>query len=439
MKRLLKKGFLLSTCKGFETLLGLSFALLMVRNFGAGPQTDALFGATVLAVGIFHMIPTMMSQVIIPTLVMDDCNQEERRHFLGSICCISALVGLFFFGLSLLMPWVILAVSAPGLQAAEAYPLATRYSVALAPVYPCTMLFGLLQGILHAERRFFEVEAGQLIWKAAPVIAIFFTGQYGLLIVACGYSIGAAIRLGVVLWAFGWTRLAEISPCLPRRKHFPARSFRLLRTEGLIVVLDWTTELVIRALASLLPVGGLSLFNYAERFCRSLPGSVLRGFGVVLLPDLAKLTARRGPEEKKLIVQACIFSVVAGVFAGIALYIAAPFVVMLFSQYSPLDAGALVDMGQSIRAFSPYILFLLLVMVLQARFFLQNQIRSIAVLSMIHAAVLILCWWFSGGGSPQSLAFAMTAAIASKGIVSLMITKRYFSRAKDTTCQIINN
>lgn len=426
MKRLLRRGFILSLCKGLEAGLGLLFALLMVWKFGAGPQTDALFGAMVLSAGICQMVPTMMSQILIPSLLSADFTVERRRHFLGCVCTVVVFAGATLLLVSLIMPEALLAISAPGLKG-EALQDARLYTALLGPVFICTFLFGMLQGVLHSERRFYMTEAGQLLWKAAPVAAIPLAGEHALSAVALAFCAGSLCRLVLAALAFG-RHFSEIRPRLPKRSYFPSRTAKLLCTEGVLIGTDWCTELVFRSLASLLPVGGLSIFNYAERFCRNIPTTLLRGVGIVLLPDMAQLTALGDGAERLMLKKALRLAVPAGVAVGLAVFFCATPAVCFFVRYTPLAHESLGDLAMSIRAFSPYTLFLLLIMIYQARLFLLSHIPALLALNLIQGAALVLTWFLTGGTTPQDLALALTAGIMAKTLGAAIFTRYQITR-----------
>ena len=426
MKGLLKRGFLLSLCKAMESVLGFLFAILLLWKYGSGAYTDALFGATVLSAGIIQMVPTIMSQILIPVLIATDLRPEDHKNFLGSISTLSLAAGALFMAVSLLFPQIILAISSPGLKG-DAYSHALSYCVIVAPVFLFTMVVAPLQGILHAERRFFSVELGRLVWKAAPVIAILLNDEAGLLIVAYSFSLGSVLRLIIVVWDFGLRRLDGVRPCLPKRNYFPKQSRQFIGTESLLIAMDWATEIFVRALASTLPIGGLSIFNYTERLCRSLPLQVLAGFGVVLMPELATLSSKRGPAEKKLITQACYIAVAAGVVGGVALFLLAPCITTLVRDFSALENAFLNDFTLSIQMFAPGLAFLLLVMILQSRFYLHNQGKTLMVLGLVQIFSVLVCWVLTDQNAPQWLAISLTCGIAMKGLVSLGITRNQFA------------
>lgn len=414
MRKLLHRGFLLALCKAMESILGFLFVLLMLAVFGANLHTDALFGAIVLSVGICQMVPTVISQVLVPSLLAVDMTQTTRKKFLGSMSAIVIALGLLLGGLSILWPYSILAVSAPGLKA-EALKTAYTYTSLLAPVFICTMLFGVIQGILHSERRFFMVEMGQIAWKASPLVGIFLALRLqDLDLIALSFSIGAFLRLLIATWALGLARVNEITPCLPQKGNFPTRALKLLGTEGILIGSDWCLELIFRSLASLLPVGGLSIFNYAERLCRNIPGMVLRGFGVVLLPDMTQLIQVGGLTERRFLANALYIATVVGLICSGVMFFGAPLAAILFAHITELNTKDLHDLMRCIQGFSPYVLCLLFIMILQTRFFLRSQVKILLMLNIVQGTTLVLVWLLSPEEAPQHLVLAVTVGILAK-------------------------
>lgn len=421
MKHLLSKGVIVGIFKGIGSLLGIAFTLGLAWTFGASVTTDALFAAMLVPVILWQNLPTIIGQVSIPHLC-SDASEASKNDLLRSLITMAWLTGTIMLLLCLLFPQGIIECIAGGLDSSTTES-AARFLQILAPIFPITLFCGILQTKLHAQRMFYAVEYSLILWKTIPFIALcicYYAKLHTAEAVALSFSIAAAIRFILLLF---YTQRSFVSllfsPFAGYKTRIPKSVASLLTTEMIIVCADWILETITRFLGSLLPFGGLSLYNYADKITRTLPIQVIRGFGTVLLPDMAA-NSRKG--RNALLIWILLLFAVSGALLSTIVYLCAPLLSNLIFLPSDISMLRREQLAETIVAFSPSILAMMIIMVCQLHLFLKESKKVFITGNLLQASTLLILWSTMGITSAADLALYLTASMYIKMFFFLLVT-----------------
>ncbi|SDE31846.1 lipid II flippase MurJ [Rhodospira trueperi] len=412
MFALIRKGLVIGGLKVIESLSGLATTLLIAILLGADAGTDALFAAMLLPVGVWQIMVFIVAQVTVPYLVSgDESEAAHRTSYLRFMSFWLLLLGGLLAGLAGLTPHLLVAVCAPGLSATTA-EAAAGLLAQLAPIFPLTLFTGLLTGVLYARHRFYGFEFAQLLWKLAPLGALAIPEWRTVTAIAWAMVIGAVARLLFVILLND----RAVFPCLLRPRPFypggiPAHLRQLVRTQGVMHSLEWGQQVLLNALASTLPTGGLTLFNVADRMARSAPALLIRGIGTILLPTLSRRVRDDGDDGRGFLVKALPVFASLGLLVGVAVFLLAPVLADLLALAGRVTAEQTETLTHLGRAFAVGLPFTLLLMVLQSGFFLTGRDMPLAASSIAQLAILVLGYFVLEDFSAPGLAWVFTIAV----------------------------
>lgn len=433
MLALLRKGSLVGILKLVGALSGLAFTLAVAWGFGAASGTDALFAAMVLPVGVWQATVFIVAQVSVPYLIgCADGDTNDEADFLGQMSLWIALIGGAAMALSVFVPGLLLAVVAPGLSAATKAE-AIGFLRALAPVFPLTLLAGLLTGLLYARQRFFVAEVAQLLWKFAPLAVLAFPATRTLAALAWATSVGAALRLALLFVALDPASRRDLVPRRAYRAAVPVFLRSLFKTEGALMGCDWVLQILCNALASTLSPGALSLFNYADRTARTAPVLLMRGIGVVLLPTLSRRIRSDGDRGwafiHKLLAPLGGFGLAIG---GLA-FLFAPLLAQIFALTGKMPPDQVETFAAVVRGFAAGLPATILVMGLQTGFFLNLSKTPLLISNGAQMLVVACVWWALPNRDPAQLAWLLAASL----VVRLAVLYGFFRSAGAASQRIV--
>jgi len=411
MLALLRKGSLVGMLKLLGALSGLAFTLAVAWGFGAASGTDALFAAMVLPVGVWQATVFIVAQVSVPYLIScADGDPKDEADFLGQMSLWIAVIGGAAMAAAFFAPGALLAVVAPGLAAATKAE-AAGFLRTLAPVFPLTLLAGLLTGLLYSRQRFFVAEVAQLLWKFAPLVVLAFPPTRTLAALAWATAAGSALRLGLLFVALGPTSRRGLVPRNAYRAATPVFLRSLFKTEGALMGCDWVLQILCNALASTLSPGALTLFNYADRTARTAPVLLMRGIGVVLLPTLSRRIRSDGDRGwgfiHKLLGPLGGFGLAIG---GLA-FLFAPLLAQVFALTGKMAADQVDTFAAVVRGFAAGLPATILVMGLQTGFFLNLSKAPLLMSNGAQMLVVACVWWLLPSHDPAQLAWLLAVSL----------------------------
>lgn len=285
---LLNAGLLLSLALMAGRLTGLVRELMLASTFGATEEADmAIILLTLPDLLSNLLLSGGLSIALIPAI--RQAATENRNAIVGQA---SLVVFIFFSILGLLFaaaPQWWFTVLAPGL-AIQSNTIHYWTLLLLSAAIPLTALSGVTSAALQSENRFFIAGCGTLVFNLCVIAALYtiaITPSKALLLLCTGVVIGSLLRWGSQ-WAIYRIHYGQL---------IPLRSLRWLITSDLIKIfltgltaasLLILVPVCIRAAASWLGNGQLSIFNYAIKLVELPLGVLITALATVLYPVLSQ-------------------------------------------------------------------------------------------------------------------------------------------------------
>ncbi len=282
----------------FSAVLGLLRDRLLAGSFGAGLELDVYFASFRIPDFIYHIL--ILGGLVVSFLPLFSeyfsRNKEEAwkmtNYILNTLLVFLILISFIFF---IFTPWLIRWIF-PGFGPEHhnlAIPL-TRL-LFLSPI-----LFGisnLFSGILQYFRRFFIYGLTPILYNLAIIFGIIFLVPYfGIFGVGIGVILGAALHMAIqiptaVRCGFSYKFLFNLK--------YPAikRIFKLMLPRIFGVAAQQINLIIITAIASMVSLGAISVFNFSNNL-QSLPlGIIGAAFAVSVFPTLSQAWAQDQKKE----------------------------------------------------------------------------------------------------------------------------------------------
>jgi len=294
-------AFLLATAALASRVLGLARDRIFAEKFGAGDELDIYFAAFRVPDLVYNIvIAGAISSAFIPVFISVYTRNKEEAWRVANNFLNIALLGLLVFSVLFvfLAPFFV-SIIAPGFDEEKTARtvLATRIMF-LSPLFLGAS--AILGGILHSFKRFFTYAAAPIFYNLGIILGAIFLGDslgvYGLAIgVALGSFLHFIIQVPSVMFCgFAWRAIADFHDRSLRKIFF------LVIPRALGFAIFQLNLWVITAIASLLPVGSVAIFNFANHL-QFLPiGIIGYSFATAAMPSFAKSAARAKREKLAL-------------------------------------------------------------------------------------------------------------------------------------------
>lgn len=257
----------LAALKILGALIGLIYSILQVRYFGASGIVDAYFVAT----AALYLISSLtqggqLAEVFLPEyLKMKEENGISAASLLLSSILnrITAILLLVLFILYFVAPWII-SLMGPGLE-----PLNRELSVELFQLSLVLILFNIIASFistaLNAEEIYGRAEITSLINSSVSILLlIVFHERIGIWILIYALLAGKVIEF--LLGLFFLKKIGFVYSFAYRIKGYNFNSFfRVLYSTSGYVGATQLYNVVFTSMASFLPEGSLSIFNYVKQ------------------------------------------------------------------------------------------------------------------------------------------------------------------------------
>lgn len=429
MKSVVVKGVAIGGARALGALLGLFYTFMLAWTLGAGNISDALFAAFIIPIGLCQNMPTIIGQVIIPYLTQQKENTDISQ-FMRSVSTIIWLTGLLCMFFYLIFPSTVIFLTAGGLNS-DASNRALYFLKVLAPIFPNTLICGYFQAYLNSQRIFLPVEISILLWKTIPAFIIgisLITSFDPALCAVWGLTLGSFVRMFflcyktpslVILWL--------LSPSMNLAYSFPRKIKSFFVAESILIGADWALIVFVRFLGSMLPFGGLSIYNYAEKISYTFPVQIIKGLGTVLLPDMAK---ERATTDRNIFPKVLLVCVILGTLLSVAVYLFASFVSFFFVLHTDISVDFRNSLTSTIEMFAPSIFAMIVTMGCQITLFLNYRKVTFLIGNLLQACTILLLWWLLGLPSSTYLAAYLSASMYIKMIFFLFMVITGDSRQK---------
>lgn len=328
---------------GLGVLAGFLVDATMAALFGANARTDAFFVAATIPFALASLVLASVNQVIVPVVHrwFDEAGPDEARRrvggLLGTAVTASLLIGLVGALLAPVLPLVL----APG-ASAETQRAASVMTALLFTTVVTRVGAEILRSALNARFSFQGPAAMPIVENGVVLGSIFLLhDRLGVTAVAVGYVAGGILQLGFVGALALRHHLVTMPSVAFRDPEIRAalRRFALPLSGNGLTMLSRAVE---RFLASFLPVGQITILNYAWRLVNSIGGTVFfRSVVVALLPRLS--ASRRDPTATGRTVSAGmrLMTLISLPLLAFVVVLAAPLVQVAFERgaFSPADAA----------------------------------------------------------------------------------------------------
>jgi putative peptidoglycan lipid II flippase len=295
----LHQAAMLLAVAGFGAdILALARDRLFAATFGAGHELDVYFAAFRVPDMIYTLTLLFAANTaIIPILFKKaDKDEKEAQGFIGGLMSIFLAMTLVLCAVAFIFMPRITAFIAPGFLGSDQNDVILLSRIIL--LSPILLgLSNLVSSVIQSYNRFFIYALSPIFYNLGIVIGImFFYPLWGMQGLAWGVALGSALHL-----------LVQV-PSMIKLGFVPrlyARGFKKDLWDVLILSFPRTIGLSLNqmmmtamtAIASMLAVGSIAVFNLAQNL-QSVPLSVVGlSYSVAAFPTMARLFAGKRNEE----------------------------------------------------------------------------------------------------------------------------------------------
>jgi putative peptidoglycan lipid II flippase len=411
--RILAQASLILTLAALASrVLGWVRLLVIGSQFGASRELDAYFAAFRIPDAIFQLVVAgALSAALIPVFQSYRARENEREAWrLASSVINLVLIGLAGFSLlmAIFAPWIVPLVT-PGFDAptTELTIRMTRVML-LSPVF--IGMGAVVSGILNSYERFAVPAIAPLLYNLAIIgAAIVLAPVMGVEGLAVGVAVGSLAHLLVQL-----PNLASVGQRYDLTislRHPGVRRVAWLmgpRTLGLAAV--QINFIASTLLASGLPEGSVTAYNYAFQLMQVPVGVVGVSIAIVLFPRLSRDAALGRVREVRAQLATAL---------RILLFIAAPLTALMtvlrepltavFFQYGLFSAQSTQRTAEALLFFTIGLGAQTLVPLLARTFYALQDTRTPVIWAIVAVALNVpLMAWLAGPMGVGGLALALT-------------------------------
>ncbi|MBU1091384.1 hypothetical protein KKA27_00760 [Patescibacteria group bacterium] len=271
---------------------------LLASNFGAGKTLDVYYASFRLPdlLYVFSLFLVSVTALIPLFLEKKKISIEESKRFINSVFTVFFVFLVFLTAVSFFAVPYITSMIAPGFSGEDKDILIKLSRILL--LSPLFLGFSnLVAGIIQSFRRFFVYALSGVLYNVGIIFGLLFLEPIiGLKGVVCGVIIGAFAHFAIQL------------PSLVSLGYFP-RFTRKIDFSGVKQVLNLSfpralglalNQLVLMAMtavASLLAVGSIAVFNLASNLQTIPLGVIALSYSVAAFPSLARSFIKKEKEE----------------------------------------------------------------------------------------------------------------------------------------------
>lgn len=275
MKKIILK---LTGLKLAASLIGLAYSILQVRFFGASAEMDAYF----VAMSAVYMITSLiqggqLSEVFLPIYLKQksEVGSTTAHNLLSSILNRMALVVVLLLIILYFNSPFIVSLIGPGLGTEYKELSIQIFSLSLILVF-FTLIGSFVNTTLNAEQIFGRAELTALINGLVSIAVLFwFYQDYGVFTLVYALLVGKVIEFVISLIFL--KRIGFKYRLIWNSKDYDVTSFfKVMFTTSGYVGATQLYSVTITAMASFLPIGSLSIYNYVSQLS-SKASSILMG------------------------------------------------------------------------------------------------------------------------------------------------------------------
>ncbi len=281
---------------GFQlvaSLVGLAYSILQVRFFGTSAEMDAYF----VAMSAVYMITSLiqggqLSEVFLPEYLKQKSKfgSKAAHNLLSAILNRMILIVIIILIISYFLSSIIINLTGPGLHSEFKELGAQLFSLSLILIF-FTLIGSFVNTTLNAEQIFGKTELSGLINGLVSIgILVVFHGKYGIFILVYALLAGKIIEFVISLYflkKIGYKyRLVWSSP-----QYDVFSFFKVMFTTSGYVAVTQVYSVTITAMASFLPVGSLSIFNYVTQLSSKASNIIMGPISTVFFSKFSAIIA----------------------------------------------------------------------------------------------------------------------------------------------------
>ncbi len=409
---LVNASLILTVAALASRLLGWVRLLVIGSQFGASRELDAYFAAFRIPDAIFQLVVAgALSAALIPVFSGYRARDQEREAWKLASSIIN-LVLIALAGLSLLMAVfapILVPIVAPGFDAptTELTVRMTRVML-LSPVF--IGMGAVVSGILNSYQRFTVPAIAPLIYNLAIIAsAIFLAPVMGVEGLAVGVAVGSLLHLVVQLPNLGGVgQRYDLSIGL---SHPGVRRVAWLMGPRMLGLAAGQINFIVSiSLASGLPEGSITAYNYAFQLSQIPVGVLGVSVAVALFPTLSRDAALGRISEIRRQVSGSLRVLVflGAPLTAIMIVLARPLAAVFF-QYGLFSASSTERTAGALAFFSIGLVGHIVVHVLTRAFYAMQDTRTPVAWAVIAVAINVpLMIWLVGPMGVDGLALALS-------------------------------
>jgi putative peptidoglycan lipid II flippase len=275
--------------------VGLVYSILQVRFFGASAMVDAFF----IAMSAVYMITSLiqggqLAEVFLPEYLKQKKNfgPTEAHKLLSAI--LNRL--LLFVGIGLLILFflapLIIKIIGPGLLP-EYKELSIKLFILSLSLILFTLIASFINTTLNAEQIFGRAEVTGLINRIISIVLLVaFYKKLGVFILVFSLLAGKIVEFGIGLYFL--RKIDYRYRLIWNVKNYKvSHFFKVMFTTSGYVGATQLYSVTLTAMASFLPVGSLSIFNYVQQLVSKASGIIMGPFSTVFFSKFSNIVALR--------------------------------------------------------------------------------------------------------------------------------------------------
>jgi putative peptidoglycan lipid II flippase len=424
-----RAGIIVSTAYLAARVLGYVRTVVIATTFGLSADLDAFYAAFRIPDLIFQLVAAgALSSALVPVLSGLLATGERARAWrVVSTIANLMIVGLavLAIGLFVLAP-VLVPLYTPGFDPAEvATTVELTRIMLLSPIF--LALGAVATSVLNSSGRFGAAAAAPIVYNIVIIIGALILPQWlGIAGLAVAVVAGSAGHLLVQLPLV--RRLgARLAARIDTGDAAARTVLRLMVPRALGLGGVQITFIVMTMLASTLPAGSVSGFNFAFVVLQIPIGVIGVPLGIVLLPSLSREIALGDVERYRGLVARAL-RLLAVVMIGIAAvgFVLADEIVVLLFGYGAVDPATLGPTGMALATFLLGLPAHALIAVL-ARAFYARQDTLTPVLAALGAVAINIVVGLAAVGPFGLPGLALAIAIGAwieAGALAIVLTRR---------------
>ncbi|HKO34617.1 MAG TPA: murein biosynthesis integral membrane protein MurJ [Candidatus Limnocylindria bacterium] len=404
-------------------LLGWIRLLVIGSQFGASRELDAYFAAFRIPDAIFQLVVAgALSAALIPVFASYRARGQEAEAWRLASSIIN-LVVIALAGLSLLMAIfapLLVPIVAPGFDAptTELTIRMTRVML-LSPV-----LIGMgavVSGILNSYERFAVPSLAPLAYNLVIILAaIFLAPVMGVEGLAVGVAIGSLAHLVIQLPELGKVG-QRYDLTIGLRQPGVLKVALLMGPRMLGLAAGQLNFIVSTILASGLPAGSLTAYNYAFQLSQIPVGVLGVSVAVALFPTLSRDAAlgHVGEIRRQVATSLRVLIFIAAPLTAAMIVLAEP-ITAVFFQYGLFSAQSTALTASALAFFAIGLVAHIVVHVLTRAFYAMQDTRTPVLWAIVAVAINVpLMAWLVGPMGVVGLALALSVS-ASLEVIGLL-------------------